>query len=356
MASVVDAFPLPFDAPEVQELHSTLAAIYPTSNGAMFVADRAGMNPAMLFPGQPAFLLWYDILKEAARAQLTRKLVTVVRDLNSTNARRPFLEALLNDTAPPTEHQPRDANGAPSFITSTDNVTEEEALLFRDDLTLEIGRVPWLIAVLQRLIQASPSVCRLAVGWAGKSGWGTGFRIAQDLVLTNWHVFHSAGVKAEKVAAEFGYDDDGKGGGLASTSYGCDVGSIRGAAVDDWAIVTVTDAIPDIIPVLKLSEAANPTQASQAFILQHPLGGRKRVAFVRNQVTFVSDRVVQYLSDTQQGSSGSPVLDEQGRLVALHHAGGRPQEIAGKTPLRKNEGIRIPRIVAGLQRLGVAIP
>ena len=78
MASIVDAFPLPFDAPEVQELHSTLAAIYPTAKGAMFVADRAGIDLTMLFLDQSAFYLWYEILKEAAKAQRTRKLVTVV--------------------------------------------------------------------------------------------------------------------------------------------------------------------------------------------------------------------------------------------------------------------------------------
>ena len=92
-----------------------------------------------------------------------------------------------------------------------------------------------------------------------------------------------------------------------------------------------------------------------AFIVQHPAGDRKRVAFVRNQITWVDDRVVQYLSDTQTGSSGAPVFDRDGRLIALHRAGGRPQEVAGKQPLRKNEGVRIDRVVAGLKTRGIEI-
>ena len=104
--------------------------------------------------------------------------------------------------------------------------------------------------------------------------------------------------------------------------------------------------------MLPLAGAPTPAAGDPAFVIQHPLGGRKRVALVRNQVSFVDDRVVQYLSDTQVGSSDSPVLDGAGGLIGLHHAGGRPQETLGKPPVVKNEGIRIPRIVAGLASRG----
>jgi hypothetical protein len=32
-------------------------------------------------------------------------------------------------------------------------------------------------------------------------------------------------------------------------------------------------------------------------------------------------------------------------LIALHHAGGRPVEVAGKPPVAKNEGVRISRVL-----------
>ena len=46
-------------------------------------------------------------------------------------------------------------------------------------------------------------------------------------------------------------------------------------------------------------------------------------------------------------------FDEQGRLIALHHAGGRPEEVAGTMLVKKNEGIRIGPIVAALKAAGV---
>ena len=66
------------------------------------------------------------------------------------------------------------------------------------------------------------------------------------------------------------------------------------------------------------------------------------------------DKSLRYLTDTQPGSSGSPVFNAAGRLIGLHRAGGVPQTVTGKVPMIKNHGIRIPRIVAGLKANGVS--
>lgn len=58
------------------------------------------------------------------------------------------------------------------------------------------------------------------------------------------------------------------------------------------------------------------------FIIQHPNGQPKEIAFAGNEVFFVNDRVVMYSTDTNAGSSGSPVMDYRWNAVALHHAGG----------------------------------
>jgi len=359
MTDIVDAFPYPWALPVAQELHIALTEVFPTVQGALFVAEKAGIQRFQLFTEQPAFFLWHAVLDAGANRQANRQLVTAARDaLPPNNPRRPFLDALLagNEGEIPLDRQPRAADGTPVFLTSSDDITEPEALLFKDDLTMSIGRIPWLIAVLERLRQASPSVCRMLIAFHGGRIRGTGFRISSELLLTNWHVLHHKGVAATSAKAEFGFEDDAQGGGLASTVLDCDLSTIQGDAADDWAVVRTATAMADTVPIVKLSEAIDPKTDDLAFIVQHPGGERKRLAFVRNQVTAFDDRTVHYLSDTQTGSSGAPVFHESGRLMALHHAGGRAHELAGKPPLSKNEGIRIPRIRQKLAELGIAVP
>ena len=359
MASILDTFPYPWHKTEAQQLHITLTQLYPSGQEARMVVQRAGGDPGMINFFQPPIMVWAETLDEASRSGQLRALAKQARDLlNQNSPKRPFLDALLADQPAMTEGEPRGANGAPSFITATDDVTENEALLYHDDLTIQIGRVPGLITTLQKLATLAPAVCRLVVDINGKGQHGTGFRIGSDLLLTNWHVLHNKddGTRATAVTAEFGYEDDGKGGALAATVIPCDVESIVTNKDDDWAVINVKQALADAWPVVKLSEAVAPTQGSSAYIIQHPGGERKRVGFVRNQVSAFDDRVVHYLTDTQEGSSGSPVFDGEGRLIALHHAGGRPQQVVGRAPVKKNEGFRISRIVGGLADRQVQVP
>lgn len=356
MTAVVDELPFPWARREARELHVTLGDLYPSAKGIMWVADAVGLNTMKIDPNQPPFFVWKDVLDLAARSGATRRLLELVLEQNERSPRVTFLTALLEEHAEPiaSDYQPRNADGVPDFIAATDDISDQEALLFHDDLTLEFGRIPWLIGVLQGLKKVGAAVCKLQTTTATKRQVGTGFRIGPDLLLTNWHVVYFDAL-ATDAKAEFGYEDDGSGGGLPSMAVACDVSTIKGDAALDWAVIRTAQPLPDAVPIIRLSDAVEPKVAKPAFIIQHPAGERKRVAFVRNQITGFDDRVVHYLSDTQSGSSGSPVLDEQCRLLALHHAGGRPQEVAGRPPLRKNEGIRIPCVAAGLTRLGIEL-
>jgi V8-like Glu-specific endopeptidase len=356
MNAVLTKSPYPWVLPEARELHVALCEIYPTPRAAVFVAVTAGLNQAMLNPDQAAYLLWMDVLNMSATSKRTEALVRAVASQNPTSPRVSFFDSLLNDQPIVKDSQPRTAQGDAIFLAGSTIVSQPEALLFHDDLTMTMGRIPWLIGVLQRLQTLGPSVCRLETSMPGDGQYGTAFRIADDLLLTNWHVVNFGAKEATKVVAEFFYEDDAQGNGLATKTVDCDAKPVAGNANDDWAVVKVQSQLPGTIPIIRLSAGAAPVVSAQTFIIQHPAGQRKRVAFVRNQITELVGQVVHYLSDTQAGSSGAPVFDDQGRIVALHRAGGVPQEVAGKPPLKKNEGVLISRVAQAIAAAGVAVP
>jgi endonuclease G len=86
-------------------------------------------------------------------------------------------------------------------------------------------------------------------------------------------------------------------------------------------------------------------------IIQHPEGDYKQVVLRENQLVTRLEKLLHYLADTNPGSSGSPVFNDQWEVIALHHWGG-PTELVtpdGK-PVRKdvNEGVRISKILSDL--------
>ena len=359
MSAILDTIPYPWPDLAAQELHRTLLTLHPTVPAAIGVAQKAGLDVTYINGNQAPVFVWNEILDQAAPAGLTRKLVATVRArLNAENPHIEFLDTLLANTQPRLSSEPANMDGTPVFLAGNDSISEPEALLYHDDLTLQIGRVPALIVTLQRLLERAPAVCRFVVDVHGQTMHGSGFRIADELLLTNWHVLHrhTDGMRATAATAEFGYEDDGAGGVLAATPIACDVKSIVTDPTDDWAVIRPLQPLRPEWPIVKLSEAVDPVTEAPAYIVQHPGGERKRLGFVRNQVSSFDNRLLHYLTDTEVGSSGSPVFDAGGLLIGLHHAGGTPQDVLGRAPVKKNEGIRIPRVLQGLQAKGVTTP
>jgi hypothetical protein len=346
----------PFDLPEGQQLYYTLINLFPATQGAILVARSAGLDTSLILEQQAVAHLWKDIVEAASTAHRLRRLVQYVHDrqLNDHPA-RPFLADLLAGRPVAVSADARGPDTPAGFLHDDDTVGDLEARLFGDDLTISVGVVPRLIATLERMVTVAPAVCKLTVTFDTRRVTGTGFRVAADLLLTNWHVVRRRDSPARTVAAEFGFEDDDAGTPLAATGLRCDAELVGGHEGDDWALLRTLDPMSDAWPVIRLSEAATPVAGHGAFVVQHPNGDRKRLGFVRNPISYVDERVVHYLTDTTGGSSGAPVLDESGRLIALHHRGGRPQETMGGVPVRKNEGIRISRVAAAITSAGIAV-
>ena len=71
-------------------------------------------------------------------------------------------------------------------------------------------------------------------------------------------------------------------------------------------------------------------------IIHHPNGDYKQLSIRENLFTKIMPATLWYESDTSQGSSGSPVFNDQWQVVALHHMGVPAKTIDGKFYLDKN--------------------
>lgn len=80
------------------------------------------------------------------------------------------------------------------------------------------------------------------------------------------------------------------------------------------------------------------------FIFQHPLGSTLMVSTTSGAIRNAAGTRIRYQANTMLGSSGSPVIDTRGRLVAIHHYS------AGKA----NQGVPSSRIAIALQTSGHA--
>jgi len=220
------------------------------------------------------------------------------------------------------------------------------------------------IAFLEEGIEIAKAVARITIDGID---YGTGFLIAPDLLLTNSHVIADRD-QARKARVQFNYQDRFDGGERRSEIIATDADREDGFhaspylknVVDpdhlDYAVIRLAKAVGNKYSVVPLSSARTiPAAVADAgyqpfdvFIIQHPDGGKKKIAVADNELVWADHLRCQYLTDTQGGSSGAPVFDSGWRLIALHHAGGYTKQPGDPQGHIQNEGILISAIVADL--------
>jgi hypothetical protein len=201
--------------------------------------------------------------------------------------------------------------------------------------------------------QRAKSVAKLRMRFP--NGWftGTAFLVKPDTLLTAHHNLWTAGDRAVEVEVIFDYESSIEGLQLESTVHRPDPESFVGDSKDDWALLRLRE--PQLTrPFTPLADKAA-SEGDRVAIIQHPNGMLKQVALHHNLVTYAGASRLQYLTDTEPGSSGSPVFDTQWNVVAVHHAGGELSVPGKKQVVYRNQGIPIQCVLAGIGTLGLSL-
>jgi len=236
-------------------------------------------------------------------------------------------------------------------------------------------------------------------------GMATGFLISPTILLTNNHVFGSSN-SAKNAKVQFNYQKEANGINAVIDEYTADPDSLfyTNASLD-FSIVRIAPRCIGLQPVYNQPVYSHPGYNNQPVIsnecmeelstsrygynvpnytnpsipnlnrfrchsagskwghinlnsspvyaldqmvniIQHPAGRLKEVALQKNVITNIYPTRIRYKTDTQRGSSGSPVFNNSWELIALHHAGGE-RDSAGNWI--SNQGIRIDEIVKDLR-------
>jgi V8-like Glu-specific endopeptidase len=158
------------------------------------------------------------------------------------------------------------------------------------------------------------------------AGFGTGFMVSPRLLLTNNHVLPSAGV-ARFSEIEFDYQNDRFGHPLPLQVYRLEPDTFF--LTDkrlDFALVAValkstTGTSLESYSWVRLRAESGKTLISQPLnIIQHPRGEMKQLVVRSNRLVDQFKDFIHYETDTEPGSSGSPVFSDYWDVAALHHS------------------------------------
>lgn len=244
------------------------------------------------------------------------------------------------------------------------------------------------VSVIRKILRSASSVCRILIqNNFGVSGYGTGFLVSPNVLITNNHVLPDPETARQSVA-QFSYEIDDTGHALTPVTFrlrpdqffltstyqtvpgspfdGRDFTLVaveptgsEGASLDRFGFIQMDGTLGKII------------EGENCVVIQHPKGDYKKIVLKDIRLITLTDNFLIYESDTLPGSSGSVVLGlGTASVVGLHHSSIPRKDAAGNW-LRKdgspvqpndpdelidwigNEGVRVSCIVDAFNNLPV---
>jgi V8-like Glu-specific endopeptidase len=324
------------------DLNYYLSDLYYDVNDQRRIVKKGGLPTGRIAFKDASITSWFNILSFAAATNAVVPLLEAMVTAEEGNSKDEFLlGAILNIK------EDRVGSKGQEIAEKDWKVNENDTLVREKIIGEKSNILP--ISFLEKGMFAARSVVRVVVG----KELGTGFIIKNNWLVTNNHVIPSPEhARLAQVQFNYQYQPD-KNGSItlfAEKVMGLNPGT--GAhdqlffthAKDDWTLVKMKEPVPEVYGYLTLS-AEGITKDEFVNIIQHAAGGPKQIALYNNIVTFADDNIVQYLTDTLPGSSGSPVFNSNWEVVALHNSGGWVKEPGTNTKVYRNQGMNIQLLI-----------
>lgn len=338
---ILDTLPFDYTRPEARELRDLLANLYYRDTDIVRLADAINFPRSEIPFRDTAQATWHDLLSEARNRTTLRTLIEYILEDGRAGAISGRLTELLADApitdAPNTKTLPHPVT--PFDISRAEKITGSRPT-FLD------------LSFFHRCLAVAPAVVRVVSVFSKSRSTGTGVLISENLVLTNHHVlfdWERQHERAKAVQIWFGYETASNGKPRRHQIVSGRTDRILGDPHYDWATIPLANSpssdFRPVSPYLKSTISIG----DGVCIIQHVHGLPKQIAFQDNMMVWRNNDFLLYLTDTDEGSSGSPVFDENWRLIGLH----RGHEEAGTSdrPEVVNVGVSMDTIMDGLHSL-----
>ncbi len=299
------------------QLNDVLGELVPNKSSIVKFLTASGLKQQFITMDGNAMDAWNSVITEADKHNKVNDLVKAVLKVYPND---PFLKSALSSQEINYSLSP-DIDKISNWQPVSDETLE---LLTMGSSTI----IPVNFLALGVIRSKAVAKVEIRTG-TNRCDVGTGFIAKVDnfdelFFITNYHVLNDKS-KIGSAKIIFDYELDINGNSKPSKSFRIDENGpwYTSPVAECDACIFKLVASPSELQDYQYLQLKRREVSKSEFvnIIHHPGGNMKQISLYHNIVTNTDDRVVQYLTDTLKGSSGSPVFNSDWEVIALHHSG-----------------------------------